>query len=84
MVEAEHGRCHYLYYPKPKDAFTENETNTEKLFGTKTFYFVKDAFHDGIIENKIQSPPQKKMEPNSRRFINMPLPVANQKHSICD
>lgn len=56
MVKAMHERLgdYYLYYPKPADAFfTENETNTEKLFGTKNAdIFVKDAFHDAIIENK--------------------------------
>ena len=45
---------YFLYFQKPDEAwFTENETNAEKLFGTpnKTA-FVKDAFHDALIENK--------------------------------
>ena len=43
-----------LYFQKPDEVwFTENETNFEKLFDTpnKTG-FVKDAFHDALIENK--------------------------------
>lgn len=55
VVKATHERLgsYYLYYQKPKDHFfTENETNTEKLFGkpNKT-PFVKDAFNDAIISN---------------------------------
>ena len=45
---------YFLYFQVPDEAwFTENETNSEKLFGTanKTA-FVKDAFHDAVIENK--------------------------------
>ncbi len=55
-VQAAHGRLgnYYLYFPKPKDRFfTENETNTEKLFGKPNATpFVKDAFNDAIIEEK--------------------------------
>lgn len=55
-VKATHERMgsYYLYYPKPKYAlFTENETNFEKLFDKKNSTpFVKDAFHDAIIEGK--------------------------------
>lgn len=56
MVKATHERlgAYYLYYPKANDAlFTENETNTEKLFNRKNpSIFVKDAFHDAIIHGK--------------------------------
>lgn len=56
MVKAtlERMGSYYLYYPKPNDAFfTENETNTEKLFAKKNpSVFVKDAFHDAVIQNK--------------------------------
>lgn len=56
LVKAVHERMgsYYLYYPKTKDTFfTENETNTEKLFGKKNAsVFVKDAFHDAIIRDK--------------------------------
>src|SRR6478735_2906652 len=56
LVKAMHERLgpYYFYYQKPDNSFfTENETNTEKLFGKKNAsIFVKDAFHDAIIENK--------------------------------
>lgn len=56
MVKAKHERLgsYYFYYPKAKQVFfTENETNTEKLFGKKNeSLFVKDAFHDAIIHNR--------------------------------
>ncbi|MDE3251432.1 MAG: glucosidase [Bacteroidota bacterium] len=56
MVKATHERLgsYYFYYPKTREAyFTENETNTEKLFGKKNAsIFVKDAFHDAVIHNK--------------------------------
>ncbi len=56
LVKAVHERLgsYYLYYQKPHDAyFTENETNTQKLFGKPNATpFVKDAFHDAIIQGK--------------------------------
>ncbi len=56
VVMATHERIgsYYLYYQKANDRFfTENETNTEKLFGTPNeSIFVKDAFNDAIILNK--------------------------------
>jgi hypothetical protein len=45
----------YFLYFQPADEllFTENETNYEKLFGKENnSQFVKDAFHEVIIENK--------------------------------
>jgi hypothetical protein len=55
-VRATHSRLgsYYLYYqPAQYSLFTENETNTEKVAGipNKT-PFVKDAFHDAIIQGK--------------------------------
>lgn len=55
-VYATHPRLgdYYFYFLSAQDyLFTENETNTERLFGkpNETF-FVKDAFHDAIIHNK--------------------------------
>lgn len=56
VVRANHERIgsYYLYYQKANERyFTENETNTEKLFGTPNeSIFVKDAFNDAIILNK--------------------------------
>jgi hypothetical protein len=55
-VKAKHERLgsYYLYFQKPDDQFfTENETNNEKLFGKPNLSpFVKDAFHDAIIDKK--------------------------------
>lgn len=45
---------YYLYFqPTEEILFTENETNYEKLFQKPNVCeFVKDAFHDAIIQNK--------------------------------
>jgi hypothetical protein len=55
-VKASHGRMgnYYLYFQKPKKVlFTDNETNKEKLKrGKNDSIFVKDAFHDAIIDGK--------------------------------
>lgn len=55
-VQASHYKLgdYYLYFQKPDDClFTENETNTEKVNQTpNASIFVKDAFHDAIIEGK--------------------------------
>jgi hypothetical protein len=55
-VKAKHERLgsYYLYFQKPDDQFfTENETNNEKLFKKPNLTpFVKDAFHDAVIEQK--------------------------------
>jgi len=55
-VKATHERLgsYYLYYTKANDRFfTENETNSEKLFKTpNATTFVKDAFHEAVIEEK--------------------------------
>lgn len=54
-VEATHEEIgiHYLYFEKADlSLFTENETNNERLFGTPNAHpFVKDAFHNALIEN---------------------------------
>jgi len=43
----------YLYFEQPeRTLFTENETNTERLFGIPNATpFVKDAFHTAVINN---------------------------------
>ncbi|MCD2424980.1 glucosidase [Niabella pedocola] len=55
-VLAKHNRIgdYYFYFQGADDAlFTDNETNFEKLFGRpNNSIFVKDAFHDAIIEGK--------------------------------
>lgn len=55
-VKASHSRLgnYYLYFQKPDDCLmTENETNTERISGIpNSTIFVKDAFHDAIIDGK--------------------------------
>ncbi len=56
MVKLEHlelGDYYYYFQDAEQTLFTDNETNTEKLWGqpNKTPY-VKDLFHDAIINNK--------------------------------
>ena len=55
-VKATHERLgsYYLYFQKTADRFyTENETNSEKLFGTPNITpFVKDAINDAVISGK--------------------------------
>ena len=55
-VKATHQRlgAYYLYFQKADDCwFTENETNTDKILGKPNETpFVKDAFHDAVIEGK--------------------------------
>ena len=54
-VHAYHSRLgnYYLYFPTAdKTLFTENETNTEKLFNSPNKSpLVKDSFHDAVIKN---------------------------------
>jgi hypothetical protein len=55
-VKAQHERLgdYYFYFQQADDClFTDNKTNTEKLFDQpNTDIFVKDAFHDAIISRK--------------------------------
>ncbi len=55
-IKATHQRLgtYFLYFQPADDVlFTQNETNTEKILGVPNeFPFVKDAFHDAIIEGK--------------------------------
>lgn len=55
-VKATHLRMdnYYLYFPKSNERyFTENETNTEKLFSKPNAApFVKDAIHEAVIDKK--------------------------------
>ncbi len=56
-VKATHQRLgtYYLYFqPADTTFFTDNETNTEKVTGLpNTTPFVKDAFHEAIINKKL-------------------------------
>ena len=53
---------YYFYFEEPQRALlTENETNTEKLYGQPNkSEFVKDAFHDAIIHKKNVELPENK------------------------
>lgn len=54
-VKAEHFRIgdYYLYFETPDEfLFTNNETNTERVFGTpKESDYVKDLFHVAVVNN---------------------------------
>jgi len=58
-VELNHERLgHYhFYYPEAEQSlFTDNETNTERLFGKpNASSFVKDAFNDAVISNNFSA-----------------------------
>jgi Glycosyl hydrolase family 63 C-terminal domain len=55
-VKAEHERLgdYFFYFQQADDClFTDNKTNKEKLFGEPNAdIFVKDAFHDAVINKK--------------------------------
>ena len=55
-IKSTHERLgdYYFYFPETENVwFTENETNTERLFNKPNATpFVKDAFHDAAIYNK--------------------------------
>ncbi|MEO6916664.1 MAG: glucosidase [Chitinophagaceae bacterium] len=54
-VEINHERLgqYFFYFPQADELlFTENETNRQRLFGEElTSPFVKDAFHEAVINN---------------------------------
>ena len=54
----------------PELLFTENETNTRKLFGADSWtpYF-KDAFHEYLIHNRKEAVNPKRVGTKWRRFI---------------
>jgi hypothetical protein len=56
-VKADHERLgtYYFYFEEASAfLFTENETNTERLFGKpNAFSRVKDSFHDAVIKNDL-------------------------------
>lgn len=56
QVLAQHpvlGDYHLYWQGKPHLMMTENDTNRQKLFGTRNIQpFVKDAFHDFVVDGK--------------------------------
>src|SRR5450631_4187383 len=55
---------YFLYFQEPDEVlFTENETNFERLFNSENkTEFVKDAFHDAIINGKNREKLQEKKD----------------------
>jgi len=52
ITESKMGDYSFYFQNAKTILFTENETNTERLYGTPNeSIFVKDAFHDAIIKN---------------------------------
>ena len=65
--------------------FTENETNTERLYGQpNSSPFVKDAFHKAVTEKNFDWLQEKKKEPNLPRFMNSISRHIHQLLFICD
>jgi hypothetical protein len=64
MVKTSHEQIgnYYFYFEKPVAIlFTENETNTERLFGQPNVSpYVKDAFHKAVIEKNFDFLQEKK------------------------
>ncbi len=50
MQHWQYGKRWLLCGGKPELIFTENETNSERLFNTKNRSYVKDAFHSYIVQ----------------------------------
>jgi hypothetical protein len=49
------GNYHFYFQPPEKFLFTENESNTEKLFGIpNSTPFVKDAFHTAVTQGNYE------------------------------
>lgn len=52
LYQPERGHYHYYFQTPDRWLFTENETNTEKLFGSPNpTPYVKDLFHDVVIHD---------------------------------
>ncbi len=64
------GEYYFYYSVTNKTLMTENETNTEKVFGyANESVFVKDAFHDAVVNN------------NSRLFQQLKNKISGTKFS---
>ncbi len=87
-VQASHYKLgnYYFYFQDPKDwLFTENETNTEKVNGTpNATAFVKDAFHDAIINGKnVQALRDKKTGTKFSPVYKLRIPAGATKTIYC-
>jgi hypothetical protein len=66
----------------PEILFTENETNTRKLFGTETWTpHVKDAFHEFVIQGHTKAVNPKQMGTKTAALYRLEVP-AGQKVEI--
>ena len=72
MLKATHGRLgtYNFYYSIPDETLmTENETNTERIYGlTNASLFVKDAFQDALIDHKHELHDQLKNKTSGTKF----------------
>ncbi|HRO44928.1 glucosidase [Agriterribacter sp.] len=87
-VQASHYKLgnYYLYFQNADDClFTENETNTEKVNQTpNATVFVKDAFHDAIIEGKnLQALRDKKSGTKFSPVYKLKIPAGATKTIYC-
>lgn len=85
----------YLLIGEPEGTalFTDNETNTEKLYGVKGSPYTKDAFHRHVIhqENCVKEEGTKAalhykttIAPGKSKVIRLWLTKANSKHDISE
>ncbi|MBX3241161.1 MAG: glucosidase [Chitinophagaceae bacterium] len=87
-VKARHSRLgnYYFYYQKTNDTFlTENETNKEKTGqGSNDSVFVKDAFHDAVIEGRnVQALKEKKTGTKFSPVYKLKVPAGETKTIFC-
>lgn len=72
MLKATHERLgnYYFYYSSPDETLmTENETNTEKIYGlANASLFVKDAFHDALVDHNHELHDQLKNNTSGTKF----------------
>lgn len=61
VIDYSSGEYHFYFEEPARTLFTENETNTERLYGNpNTTPFVKDAFHTAVIQNRYEWMSEKK------------------------
>lgn len=67
---------YYFYFDRPiHNLFTENETNTEKLYGSPNATpYVKDAFHDAVISRSFDWLTEKKEGTKFAPFYEFNIP----------
>ncbi|HYF33018.1 MAG TPA: glucosidase [Chitinophagaceae bacterium] len=79
LVTATHEQSgtYYLYFDKPlRNLFTENETNTQRLFGMPNASpYVKDAFNDAVIAGSFDWLKEKKKGTKFTPFYEFNIPA---------